>query len=264
MASIKEKLKRTSRQKAFFSHLTVSLVIFAIITYLMYFHMYPQPLFEIDGGWQGFKILILVDIILGPCITLIIFNPKKEKLLLDVTIIATIQISSLLYGLHAIYTSRPAIVAYADDTIRTIPYSSLEDLGVPKKLIDKIPTTTPLWVYADIPRDVVHAEQLISLQKIDEYESTQTLKLKAMKAGRIFFLLDQVHAPYDQNISKMIDYKLSTERIGKFYPELKQQLSVSEQLIQVKGRYQSLVCAFNPTTKEFSNCMKSSRDFSWM
>ena len=46
-ALIKSKLKASA------VHLSMSLIIFFILAYQIYYVWYPQPYFSVDGGWQG-------------------------------------------------------------------------------------------------------------------------------------------------------------------------------------------------------------------
>ena len=71
--------------RAFSIHFLISLAIFAVLLFLILFHWYPMPWFPIDGGWQGVRIMIGVDLVLGPVLTFMVFNPAKgwRELTLD-------------------------------------------------------------------------------------------------------------------------------------------------------------------------------------
>ena len=68
-----------NRFGAFAVHLGISLIIFIILGYLILFHWYPDFFFTSDGGWQGIRIVAFVDLVLGPVLTLVVFNNKKPK-----------------------------------------------------------------------------------------------------------------------------------------------------------------------------------------
>jgi len=59
-------------------HLMISLVLVASILALVIFVWYPSPYFGVMGVKTVMLILALVDVTIGPLITLIIFNPKKK------------------------------------------------------------------------------------------------------------------------------------------------------------------------------------------
>ena len=48
--------------------------------YVIMSHWFPGYLFELENVWQGLRILVPVDAILGPLLTLIIFVPGKKGL----------------------------------------------------------------------------------------------------------------------------------------------------------------------------------------
>lgn len=105
--------------KATAIHFSISAVIFVILAYLILFVWYPQPYFSIDGGWQGIRLVAAVDLVLGPMITFIIFDISKRRreIISDLAIIAVIQISALVYGIHTTYQQRPVAAVLYDDFI---------------------------------------------------------------------------------------------------------------------------------------------------
>jgi hypothetical protein len=68
---------------------------------LVFLVWYPNPYREISGGRELFLILVTVDVILGPLITLSIFNPVKAWKVLrrDLAIVGLIQLAALGYGM---------------------------------------------------------------------------------------------------------------------------------------------------------------------
>ena len=50
-----------SRYLASFYHLLISLVVFVFLAYLVLFVWYPDFFYDIDGGWEGMRIIIAVD-----------------------------------------------------------------------------------------------------------------------------------------------------------------------------------------------------------
>ena len=66
-----------SRFKAFGIHLGISFVIFVFLAYLVVMEWYPGLLFDTDGGWRGMRIIIAVDLVLGPLLTLVVYRAGK-------------------------------------------------------------------------------------------------------------------------------------------------------------------------------------------
>lgn len=109
-----------NRFKAASIHLGISLVI-ALITFLwLRLVWYPGALFMLMGGLALLIILLGVDVVIGPLITLIIFNPAKKHLKWDLACIALLQVGALSYGLYTMCMARPIWMAYAHKEFQVV------------------------------------------------------------------------------------------------------------------------------------------------
>lgn len=106
--------------KAFTIHLLLSVFIISLFLLVVTQFWYPGLLFNLENVWQGLEILIPVDAILGPVLTLILFAPGKKNLKLDLSVIALIQIGALFYGGMLIYQQRPVALAFVVDRFETV------------------------------------------------------------------------------------------------------------------------------------------------
>ena len=66
--------------------------------------------------------MVTVDVILGPLITLAVFNRKKPwtELRLDLALVGLIQLSALAYGLWTVAVARPVHLVFEIDRFRAI------------------------------------------------------------------------------------------------------------------------------------------------
>lgn len=103
------------RLKAFALHLAASTVILASFFALVTQVWYPGRLFAAAAGSELISLLIFVDLIIGPLMTLIIFNTKKEKLRQDLLIVVLCQLVFLVYGVWTIVAVRPVYLVFAED-----------------------------------------------------------------------------------------------------------------------------------------------------
>ena len=92
------RLESLNRWKAAAIHLSLSALIAATVVTVMLLVWYPPPHFHAMGGEGLLKVLVGVDVTLGPLLTLIIFNPKKKSLRFDLSVIAALQVAALAYG----------------------------------------------------------------------------------------------------------------------------------------------------------------------
>ena len=111
--------------KALTTHLSISLVLVGIALALMLLQWFPPPLFGTDGGGIGLKLLILVDLVLGPVLTFIVFNPAKgrRQMMFDLGVIAVFQLVAYGYGLWSIHSVRVQALAYHEGQFYSVTAS---------------------------------------------------------------------------------------------------------------------------------------------
>jgi hypothetical protein len=107
-----ERFARFTRWQAALIHLGISALIAATIVSLMLLLWYPSPWFAASGGGTLLFLLIGVDVVLGPVLTFVVFDPTKKSLAYDLAVIVMLQIAALVYGGHVMASSRPAFVVY--------------------------------------------------------------------------------------------------------------------------------------------------------
>lgn len=119
-----------NRFAAFAIHLGISLAVFAVLAALVVFVWYPDFFFEADGGWEGMRIIILVDLVAGPLLTLIIYKPGKPSLRMDLTLIAIFQVACLAAGTWVVWSERPIALVYSDGTFFSMTAGDFEEAKV--------------------------------------------------------------------------------------------------------------------------------------
>ena len=140
------------RLKASGIHFFLSALAFLIALYFIVFLWYPNPHFSTDGGWQGMRILLLV-FSPWPFLTLLIYNPEKstKAILFDFTVIGTIQISALIWGLFVIYNQRPLAISFWEGHFYPVIMEDLEANGVEPEQLKELSHQNPAIVYVRHP-----------------------------------------------------------------------------------------------------------------
>lgn len=117
-----------SRLKAAGIHLAISLAIAALAALLVFFVWYPYPYREISGGRELFLLVVVVDVIMGPLMTLAVFNPAKPRkmLRLDLAVIGLLQVAALVYGLWTVAVARPVHLVFEIDRFRVVHVADVE------------------------------------------------------------------------------------------------------------------------------------------
>ena len=132
------------RLKASGIHLAISCVIALLAAALVFGLWYPYPYRDISGGRELFLIVVAVDVVLGPLITLTIFNRIKpwSELRRDLVMVALIQLTALCYGLWTVSVARPVHLVFEFDRFRVV-----HAVEVPPELLARAPhhvSTLPL------------------------------------------------------------------------------------------------------------------------
>jgi len=144
-----------SRFQAFATHLFISSVILGSFLTFVYLVWYPQPFFVVEGLVQIVWVLVGVDVVLGPALTLVVFKTGKPGLKRDLSIIAAIQIIGFIYGAHAFYVERPYFAIFYDsDYFEVIPASAMKDINKLDPALNHSKFGGPVFVYVEAPRDV--------------------------------------------------------------------------------------------------------------
>ena len=115
-----------SRGRAFLTHLLSSAVIVSAVCVLVFFVWYPHPYFQISGAWNPLRVLIGVDLVLGPLLTLLIFKPGKKGLWFDLSVILAVQLAAFVYGVTVIYGERPYFNVFAVDRFTVLTHSDVD------------------------------------------------------------------------------------------------------------------------------------------
>lgn len=147
-----------SRWKAFAIHFSMSLAVFIPLLAIILLVWYPGILFSIDGGWAGLRIVIGVDLVLGPLLTLVVFKAGKKGLRFDLTCIAVAQIACMAAGMWIVYKERPIALVLAYDTFYTLAAGEYEDLGKDSSVLDTIEGPYPKLIYIELPENEIAAD----------------------------------------------------------------------------------------------------------
>lgn len=134
-----------NRYHAFGWHLVISALIGAALLALCWFVWYPAPMLMAIGGQEIFLLIIGIDVIVGPLLTLIVFKPKKPSLTFDLMAIAALQIAAMTYGVRTLLEARPAYVASLGDAFQVVQASEVTDENL-RKAHTTLPWWGPKWV----------------------------------------------------------------------------------------------------------------------
>ena len=138
---MKFRMQRALRAAAL--HLGGSLLVAALAGALVFGLWYPYPYRELAGGRELFLLIVVVDVVCGPLLTLVLYNPAKPRAELwrDLGLVVLIQLAALGYGLHVVWQARPVYLALEVDRFKVIGLPALDEAEVAKLA----PALQPHW-----------------------------------------------------------------------------------------------------------------------
>ncbi|HZN85992.1 MAG TPA: TfpX/TfpZ family type IV pilin accessory protein [Burkholderiales bacterium] len=194
-----------SRWRAAGIHLLISAGIAAGVLALMLGVWYGPTLFRAMGGTWLALILIGVDVVLGPALTLVVFRSGKRGLKFDLVAIALLQIAALAYGCYVVSLARPAFIVFVKDQFQVATVAELDPEQLAKARYPQYrspPWSGPELVFGEWPKD--HEEQ-------------QQLMFAGL-AGVDLQHFPKYYAPYEQGRDQILARAQPLSSVGRLEP----------------------------------------------
>src|SRR5215467_2770396 len=134
------------RLKAFSLHLLASACALILVLGGLWLGWYRWPGWYLADALHIVGLLILVDLALGPTLTLIVANPAKPRreLSRDIAVIVAVQIAALIYGGITLWGGRPLYYTFSSDRLEVVQASDIkpEELALAHQ---SNPSLAPHW-----------------------------------------------------------------------------------------------------------------------
>jgi hypothetical protein len=237
-----------TKLKATAVHLCMSLLVFVYLAYQMYFNWYPQPYFSVDGGWQGIRLVGAIDLILGPVITFLIFNPDKSRkeIVFDLITIATIQLGALAYGVHTTYSQRPVAIILIDEFVVSATMDHYGDTLISEDILKQYSDEKPPIIYAHMEKNREALDEIQRMKIEEKVLEHAQVNLYQQKSGLTKALQERQMLFYD----RMRFY----QEEARFEAWLQQNQKSREDVLVMRfsGRYGQLWLVFDQDGKYLS------------
>jgi hypothetical protein len=153
-----------SRWKAAAIHVSISVLIGLISATLIFFVWYPHPYSHAAGADKLILLLLGVDVVLGPLLTLIVFRAGKWGMRFDLIVIAIAQACAFLYGTSVVVRARPAFVVANIDRFSLVTANDIDDADYAKATRAEFrspPWTGPRIIGALPPTDIAERNKIV-------------------------------------------------------------------------------------------------------
>ncbi len=166
-------------------HLLFSLFVASLAAGLVFGLWYPYPYREFAGGRALFLLVVGVDIICGPLLTMVIFNPLKprKELFRDLLIIVFLQLAALGYGLWTVWQARPLFLVHEIDRFKVIAAPDVDALA----LAALPPELQPHWL---------SGPQIVTIREADDTTEREKVLQESIQGGRDFGERPEFYIPY--------------------------------------------------------------------
>ena len=178
-------LTSLNRWKASALHLALSAAIAVTVVAVMLVVWYPGQYFAAMGGDTLILILIGVDVVVGPLITLIIFDPKKKNLRFDLAVIAALQLAALAYGVDVVFEARPAYNVFVVDRFEVVAANAVDAESLAKAAAE----------FRSLP---LAGPRVIAARQPDDAKRLADIVLSAVNGGPDLANLADLYVPYAQ------------------------------------------------------------------
>ena len=157
------------RLQAFGLHLLGSACALALVLGGLWLGWYRWPGWYLLSVLHVVGIVVLVDLVIGPTLTLIVANPRKARRTLarDIAMISTVQLAALVYGSVTLWNARPLYYTFSADRLEIVQASDIEAAEAASAL-RRNPSlaphwySLPRWIWAPLPNDPDEAMRIVN------------------------------------------------------------------------------------------------------
>ena len=182
--AMQQRLRAATRAAAL--HLVGSVAVAVLAAALVFGFWFPYPYRDLAGGRELFLLIIAVDVICGPLLTMVLYNPAKPRaeLCRDLGLVVLIQLAALGYGLHVVWQARPLYLVQEVDRFKVL---SMPDLDMAE--VRKLPIPMQVnWVKGPIT---------VAIRAPKDAEEQQKVLLESVQGGRDYAERPEFYLPYE-------------------------------------------------------------------
>jgi hypothetical protein len=214
-----------SRWKAAAIHLSISVIVAATVATLLYTLWFPPPYFRAAGASDLIPLLMGVDIVMGPLLTLAVISPAKSKRLrlLDLSVIVALQAVAFGYGFYVVCQARPVFIVAESDRLVIVAADELSDADLAKGRRPEYRSRSwsgPRLVGALPPTGADVAD----------------FTMKVLAGGKDIDRLPQYYLPYEQVADRLIKHARPLDLLKPAGAEQRKQLAQLESDAATRGQ----------------------------
>jgi hypothetical protein len=245
------------RLKLFLLHLLSSATVLTLILGSLYLGWYRWPGWYLTDVTRVIVVMVCVDVVLGPTLTLIIANQKKSRreLTRDIGIIVAIQLCALTYGSVQLWNGRPLYYVFSENALSVVQAYDINDRDADlgrQQNAEFAPHwyNIPRWVWAPLPEDPKERQALVS----------------GIGSGAAVIAMPKYYKPWEQGLPALRDQLIKPDD-SKFFSgvekkKLKQRMQAAglatdqADALPFTGRTRPLLAVFNRSSLQITEMFR--------
>lgn len=247
------------RLRAFGLHLLGSASALTLVLGALYLGWYRWPGWYLSSVLRVVSIAVLVDVVIGPTLTLIIANPRKPRreLARDVAMVVTVQVAALVYGAVTLWGGRPLYYTFSADRLEIVQASDIEknEIALARRQNPALAPywySLPRWIWAPLPDDAAEAKKI--------------LQADLFGGGQDVIDMPRYFRPWDQGLPQLREQLARVDDIKYLGKHEKQSLKArmtqqgiacdQRNALLMWGGGRRLLAVFDPTTLRVKAILK--------
>ncbi len=150
-------------------HLLASCGVLTLILGALYLGWYRWPGWYLTDVAKVIRVMVGVDVVLGPLLTFIIASPTKPRreLARDIGVIATVQLCALIYGSVSLWNGRPLYYAFSESVLQIVQAYDIDAKELALARQQNAPLiphwySLPTWIWAPLPQDSQQRAKIVN------------------------------------------------------------------------------------------------------
>ena len=205
------------RLQAFGLHAAGSASALTLVLGTFWLCWYRWPGWYLASALHIVGIVVMVDLVMGPTLTLIVANADKRRaeLARDIAIIVTVQLIALAYGGVTLWRGRPLYYTFSVDRLELVQASDLkaDDINQGRRENPALAPfwySLPRWIWAPLPENAEQAQKIIG---------------GTLFGGADVIQMPRYFRPWEQGLPELRKRLAKVEEMKYFSPAEKQSLT---------------------------------------
>ena len=247
------------RLTAFGLHLLASAAVLTLVLGALYLGWYRWPGWYLSSVLHVVGIVVMVDLVVGPILTVVVSNPLKPRRILgrDIALIVTVQLAALVYGSVTLWSGRPLYYAFSVNRLDCVQASDINASEIALALRENPSLaphwySLPRWIWAPLPDDPDQAVHIVN-------DAT-------FGSGKDVTEMPRYFKPWEQGLPKLRDQLKRLDELKELNKKEKQYLHGrlsadglapdERNLLVMWGGSRRVVAIFDPATLQLKALLR--------